>query len=143
MEFGSHFMLHCYGCPKEKLKDVGFIFSFLDSFPQKIKMTKVAAPHVFKYSGNSSENWGVSGVVLIAESHISIHTFPDQEHVFVDIFSSKGFNTGLARQELMKAFEADSHKEELVAQVEIEDYPEQEFEEAGTLKENKYIFSSV
>jgi len=109
-----HFMLDCYGCPKDKLNDVALVFNFLDSFPEKIKMTKVSEPQVFKYNANSAGEWGVSGVVLIAESHISIHTFPDKEHVFIDIFSCKKFDTDLAKEEIMKVFAATDHDEKVL-----------------------------
>ncbi|OGC23009.1 S-adenosylmethionine decarboxylase proenzyme [candidate division WOR-1 bacterium RIFOXYB2_FULL_42_35] len=108
--FGSHLMLDCYGCPKDKLADVNFIFDLLNDFPKKINTTKIMAPSVFKYQGKAAEDWGVSGVVLIAESHISVHTFPDKQHAFIDVFSCKGFDTDLAREELIKAFEATTHE---------------------------------
>ncbi len=109
-------MLDCYGCSREKLKDAGFIFDFLKSFSDRIKMTRVSEPLVFKYSCENTD-WGISGVVLVAESHISIHTFPEKEHAFIDIFSCKEFNLDRAREELLKAFGASFHREELVEQV--------------------------
>jgi S-adenosylmethionine decarboxylase len=108
--FGPHLILDCYGCPKEKLADIDFIFNILDTFPAKIGMTKIMPPYVFKYVGKVPEDWGISGVVLIAESHISIHTFPDKEHAFIDIFSCKDFDTDYARAELLDIFEAAHHE---------------------------------
>ena len=108
--FGPHLMLDCYGCPKEKLEDMDLICRTLDAFPAKIGMTKIMPPYVFKYQGKVPEDWGVSGVVLIAESHISIHTFPDKEHAFIDIFSCKDFDTDYARRELLGIFEATHHE---------------------------------
>ena len=108
--FGPHLMLDCYGCPKDKLGDMDMIFSVLDTFPAKIGMTKIMPPYVFKYKGKVPEDWGVSGVVLIAESHISIHTFPDKEHAFIDIFSCKDFDTDFARCQLLEIFEATHHE---------------------------------
>jgi S-adenosylmethionine decarboxylase len=49
-------------------------------------------PYVFKYHGKVPEDWGVSGFVLIAESHISIHTFPERGYLSLDIFSCKEFD---------------------------------------------------
>ncbi|OGB89584.1 S-adenosylmethionine decarboxylase proenzyme [candidate division WOR-1 bacterium RIFCSPHIGHO2_01_FULL_53_15] len=108
--FGPHLMLDCYGCPKEKLADMDLIFAALDTLPAKIGMTKIMPPYVFKYSGKVAEDWGISGVVLIAESHISIHTFPDKEHAFIDIFSCKDFDTDYARRELLEIFDATHHE---------------------------------
>jgi S-adenosylmethionine decarboxylase len=111
--FGSHLMFDCYGCSKEKLSDPDFIFSFLDTFPAKIGLTKVMPPNVFKYPGKTTEEWGISGAVLIAESHISIHTFPDKEHAFIDIFSCKEFDADRARREALSLLEAEHHETEL------------------------------
>jgi S-adenosylmethionine decarboxylase len=67
-------------------------------------MTKIMPPYVFKYSGLKPEDWGLSGFVLIAESHISIHTFPDKNYVSVDIFSCKAFDTDFAEDYLKRTF---------------------------------------
>jgi S-adenosylmethionine decarboxylase len=112
--FGPHMMLDCFGCPREKLSDLDLIYGTLDSLPAKIGMTKIMQPHVFKYSGKVPEDWGVSGVVLIAESHISVHTFPDKEHAFIDIFSCKDFDTDFARRLLLETFGATNHEVVLV-----------------------------
>jgi S-adenosylmethionine decarboxylase len=64
----------------------------LDEFPSLIGMTKISPPHVYNYVGDVAEDWGVSGFVVIAESHISIHTFPDRQYLNIDIFSCKEFD---------------------------------------------------
>lgn len=107
---GLHLMVDCFGCSREKLGDKAFISGVLNDFPDRIKMTKVSSPYVFEYRSEAPEDDGVTGVVLIAESHITVHTFPDSEHVFVDIFSSREFDTDLACAELMKHFGAASHQ---------------------------------
>ena len=86
-------MLEAYGAPKEKLSDIGLISNLLDIYPEKLEMHKIMPPYVFKYDGgNLKEDWGVSGVVLIAESHIALHTFPGKGFFTLDIFSCKDFN---------------------------------------------------
>ena len=117
---GSHFLLDCYSCCPNKLKDVSFIHNLLDAFPAQIGMTKVSDPNVFKYNGKNADDWGVSGVVLIAESHISIHTFPDKDHAFIDIFSTKDFDTNAARKLLMEAFDSTHHEENILNNGEID-----------------------
>jgi S-adenosylmethionine decarboxylase len=67
-------------------------------------MTRIMPPYVFKYSGLKPEDWGISGFVLIAESHISIHTFPEKNFVSVDIFSCKAFDADFATKYLQNAF---------------------------------------
>jgi S-adenosylmethionine decarboxylase len=102
--FGPHLMLDGYGCAKTKLEDLNLIYRILDELPARIGMTKIMPPYVFKYSGVKPEDWGLSGFVLIAESHISIHTFPEKNFVSVDIFSCKAFDADFASAYLKNAF---------------------------------------
>jgi S-adenosylmethionine decarboxylase len=74
------------------MQDEQFIYQLLDSYPARIDMTKISSPHVFKYIGSKPEDWGISGFVFIAESHISIHTFVERCYINVDVFSCKDFN---------------------------------------------------
>jgi S-adenosylmethionine decarboxylase len=112
MEFGfrPHLMLDCYGCSKERLSDVDFINNLLDFFPEKLGMSKIAPPNVFKYHGAVNDDWGLSGVVLSGGAHISIHTFPDKEYAFIDIFSSEDFDIDVAKNEMIKCFNAKQHE---------------------------------
>ncbi len=102
--FGPHLMLDGYGCDKERLQDLDLIYRILDELPARIGMTKIMPPYVFKYRGLKPEDWGLSGFVLIAESHISIHTFPEKSFVSVDIFSSKTFDLEFAGSYFKEAF---------------------------------------
>jgi len=52
---------------------------------------------------------------MIAESHISIHTFPDQDYVFVDIFSCKNFDVDKAIGYVLDAFGATKSKKHVIA----------------------------
>ena len=109
--FGLHLTLDGYGCSYESLTNLDSIYKFLDTCPDLIQMTKIMPPYVFKYRGKVPDDWGLSGFVLIAESHISIHTFPERGYLSLDIFSCKGFDYdkavayvteifGIARHEL-------------------------------------------
>lgn len=94
--FGMHLTLDGYGCNPERLANLDLIYEFLERCPELIEMTKIMPPYVFKYYGKVPEDWGVSGFVLIAESHISIHTFPERDYLSLDIFSCKDFDYGQA-----------------------------------------------
>jgi S-adenosylmethionine decarboxylase len=89
--FGLHLTLDGYGGSYERLTDLDLIYQFLETCPDMIHMTKIMPPHVFKYHGKVPEDWGVSGFVIIAESHISIHTFPEHGYLSLDVFSCKDF----------------------------------------------------
>jgi S-adenosylmethionine decarboxylase len=77
-------------------------------------MTKIMPPYTFSYSGLKPEDWGVSGIVLIAESHISIHTFVDKNYASVDIFSCKDFDVESAADIIASKFEAKTYEKNLL-----------------------------
>ena len=91
-----HLIVDGFGADPEKLQDLEFLFDLLDHYPSQIGMTKIMPPYVFKYHGVKPQDWGLSGFVLIAESHISIHTFPEKEYLNIDIFSCKEFDADAA-----------------------------------------------
>ena len=102
-----HIIIDGYGANRKMLESEDMIYDLLDRYPSQIGMTKVAPPQVFKYIGSKPDDWGISGFVLIAESHISIHTFPERCYVNIDIFSCKDFDSEYAIQELKAIFEFD------------------------------------
>jgi len=105
--YGPHLTLDLQNCNRKKLEDLDFIFQILDKLPGKIGMTKITAPYVFKYTeGIIPDDWGITGFVVIAESHISIHTYPSKNYVFMDVFSCKEFDTNTAIKFITRAFEA-------------------------------------
>ena len=88
-----HLLVDGYTHDSDLLKDARKISTLLDEIPGMIKMTKISKPVVTEYTdGARVMDWGLSGFVLIAESHISIHTFPERNYVNVDVFSCKEFD---------------------------------------------------
>ncbi|MBI4173133.1 MAG: adenosylmethionine decarboxylase [Candidatus Aenigmarchaeota archaeon] len=104
--FGPHVMVDASKCVFDKLVDYDLVFDILDNLPAKLGMTKMTAPYVVKWLDKFGTVPGVSGFVMIAESHISIHTFPDQDYVFIDIFSCREFDTEKAIKYLVSSFGA-------------------------------------
>ena len=100
-----HLIIDGFGSNRELLESEELVYQFLDDYPAQIGMTKVAPPHVFKYIGSKPQDWGISGLVIIAESHISIHTFPERCYVNIDIFSCKDFDAGQAIQDVQAKLE--------------------------------------
>ena len=106
-EFGLHVTIDASGCNKKKLASVTLVYDILNKLPEKIGMTKMTLPYVVKWLDKFAEGTeGISGFVMIAESHISIHTFPDQDYVFMDIFSCRDFDADRAIKYMLNAFES-------------------------------------
>ena len=99
-----HLIIDGYSGDSQKMQDVDFIYQLLDTYPSQIGMTKISPPKVSKYIGSKSEDWWVSAFVLIAESHISIHTFPERSYINIDIFSCKEFNAEQTIRDLQQKF---------------------------------------
>lgn len=97
-----HLVIDGYGKNPAILADRNVVYDLLDSFPAEIGMTKIAPPYVFRYIGSKPEDWGISGLVLIAESHISIHTFVDRALVNIDVFSCKAFDAKMVTEKLQQ-----------------------------------------
>ena len=99
-----HITIDGFGGNLTQLSSLELVRNLLDRYPDEIGMTKISEPHVFAYNGVKAEDWGVSGFVLIAESHIAVHTFPVHGQVWVDIFSCKGFDEMPAIDKIVDAF---------------------------------------
>jgi len=78
---GHQIIAEFYDCNRESLNDVDFIRSAMVTAAEKAGATIVTdtfhhfSPH------------GVSGAVIIAESHLSIHTWPEYGYAAVDLFT--------------------------------------------------------
>lgn len=103
--FGPHLMLDCRQCNPEKIGDLAYVFQVLDTLPERIGMTKIIQPYVFPYSGLVPEDKGITGMVVIAESHLSFHSFTEKDYFFFDLFSCKPFDVAAAQQAIIEAFE--------------------------------------
>jgi len=106
--FGPHLMVDGYEANYDVIASVEAITDFLEMLPKEINMTKIMPPYVFKYDGGDKpEDWGISGFVIIAESHISIHTFPEKNYFSIDIFSCNEFNMDRALEIIKDYFGTD------------------------------------
>lgn len=101
--FGVHLTIDGYLCNEAILASPSEIWDFLDQIPDIIGMTKIAGPYITDYEAPNEIDSGVTGVVIIAESHISVHTFPRKRYVSVDVFSCKPFDVWKAA-EIIKNF---------------------------------------
>lgn len=106
--YGPHLMLDLGQCNALILNDLDACFTLLNELPEKIGMTKITQPYVFRYSGAVPEDDGITGVTIIAESHISLHTYPKKGFVFVDLFSCKSFDVNKASDYVVRFFESKS-----------------------------------
>ena len=77
----KHFLLELYRCDYEKLNDESFLRCLLNN------AAKLANATVLNLISNKFEPQGVTAIALLAESHLSIHTWPEAKYSAVDIFT--------------------------------------------------------
>jgi S-adenosylmethionine decarboxylase len=100
--FGEHITIDGYGGDEKKLDSGKLLLFCLKDVAKKLKMHTIAAPQVRKVKGNGKKDpGGWSGIVLIMESHISIHTFPKRGFVSIDAYTC---TNGLDRKKIVTYF---------------------------------------
>ncbi len=78
---GYHTILELYDCESDRLDDVTFLESTMIEASQLAKATIIKS-HFHQFSPQ-----GVSGSVIIAESHFNIHTWPEHGYAAIDLFT--------------------------------------------------------
>ena len=78
---GKHLLLELKDCNEEVLNDLDFLRSTL------VTVANDCGATVLGESFHPFNPHGVSGVVIIAESHLSVHTWPEYGYAAVDIFT--------------------------------------------------------
>jgi S-adenosylmethionine decarboxylase len=87
-QFGVHLMIDGYDGSATKLADQAYIRNLLNTLPDQLGMHKIANPVVVEVGPqNQKDPGGLSGIVLIAESHISLHTFPLRGFISADVYT--------------------------------------------------------
>lgn len=86
--FGVHFMIDGYNAPKEALEDKEALLNMLKTLPKRMGMYALTEPLVVEVGPNNKKDpGGITGIVPIAESHISCHTFPGRGFVTIDVYT--------------------------------------------------------
>ena len=107
---GSHILADLYGVSTQLLRSSRELEALLRRAAVNAGATVVGSHfHSFGSAG------GVTGVVLLAESHISIHTWPESDFAAVDIFMCGSANPQHALQALVDALAPSQQHVEVAA----------------------------
>ncbi len=102
---GTHVIMDLYECDAELLDNMEEIERILTD-AAKVARSKIIGKKFYKFHPH-----GVSGVVLVAESHIAIHTWPEYGYASVDIYTcgrkTKPMN---ACEYIVKALKSERHR---------------------------------
>lgn len=111
LPLGRHLLAEFSGCDAAALADLEGVTAAMLEAATRSGATIVT--HSFHRFGGGG---GISGVVIIAESHLAIHTWPEHAFAAVDFFTCGGkVRTEVALEVLAKAFRADSIEQAEVA----------------------------
>ena len=77
---GVHYLLDFYDCDNRYLSSVSKIKNVM------VKAGKIGNFNVVKKCFHQFKPYGVSGVLVLRESHFTIHTWPEYNYAAVDIF---------------------------------------------------------
>ena len=101
---GTHILLELNGCSPESLNDLPFVRKTL------IEAALAVGATIVGESFHKFQPQGVTGIVAIAESHLSIHTWPEYGYAAVDVFTcGESFEPRKAAELLVQRFGAHDH----------------------------------
>ncbi len=105
MVHGKHLLADLYGIASAPLEDCQLLEKLLR------EAANAANAHIlFSHLHSFGPGHGVTGVLLLAESHISIHTWPECGYAALDIFMCGKAEPELALQVIQQALQASSSK---------------------------------
>ena len=100
----KHYLLELYRCDYEKLNDESIVRCSLNN------AAKLANAKILNLISNKFEPQGVTAIALLAESHLSIHTWPESSYSAVDIFTcGQNMKPNLSCKYLIKTLMAKEH----------------------------------
>ena len=97
---GTHLIIDLIGA--ERLDDIAHIDKALRA---SVEASQATLLHIHLH--HFTPNGGVSGVAVLAESHISIHTWPEADFAALDVFMCGGADPSMAIPVLEDAFSPD------------------------------------
>lgn len=90
---GHHWMLDAFDCAAHRLGDLALVRDVLTGLPARLGLTVVGEVQLFA----PPESEAVAGLVLLSESHFSLHLFPGSGRAHADLFSCRPFDVAAAR----------------------------------------------
>ncbi len=99
---GRHLLVELFSCDEKVLDDLGAIEAFMK------EAARVSGATIVESVFHRFQPHGISGVVVVAESHLAIHTWPEHGYAAVDFFTcGADIDYWQAHNYLKKAFAAE------------------------------------
>lgn len=109
MAYGPHLIIDAEGISKHKANDVTYVRRFLTNLAKEMNMDIITGddnPCAFQIKAEEAaqDKCGITGSIISDQSHVCIHTYPEKDFLFCDIFSGEEFDFQKATDMLKKAF---------------------------------------
>ncbi len=106
--YGHHYLVELLGCDPSRIQQVSTVeHVFLEA-------ARISGATIVEHFFKQYEPEGVTGIILISESHFAIHTWPEDGFVALDIFTCGTMDSQAAIDFLKQEFGAQDVRQRLV-----------------------------
>lgn len=100
---GKHYLLNLYGCSYDLLNDENFLIDLLES--AAIASGATVCQTIYK----KFDPQGVTVLCLLSESHISIHTWPEEGKAASDVYTCGNCNPKIGCDMIINQLKSEDH----------------------------------
>ncbi len=99
---GCEWLVDAGGCAPERLRSVAALSALFDRVVEELGLRAVAPPQWHRFPGEG----GITGVVLLSESHLTCHTFPERGYAAFNLYCCRPRHEWPWRERLAEALGA-------------------------------------
>lgn len=96
---GQEWIVDAFGCLPERLRDEGQIRKIFEDAVRELSLHPVGEAHFHQFPGAG----GITGFVMLSESHLSCHTFPETGYAAFNLYSCRPRETWPWAERLQEA----------------------------------------
>lgn len=106
---GKHYLLNLYDCPSALLDDLDYIVKILTEAATLCKAT------ILNVASHKFEPEGVTVVIMLAESHISLHSWPERRTAACDVYTCSETDPKIGCDHIIEQMKAVTHSLTFIA----------------------------
>jgi len=82
---GTEWIVDASGCDPDRLREASAIDRFLDAVMRTLELMEIPPHRTHRFPGEG----GITALVLLTESHLAVHTFPEHGALTVNLYSCR------------------------------------------------------